>query len=102
MGQASGQRVQEHHRSRFPEIKIVAEKAGGTKDASIAATDWTKSHPDIHGIFTAADTMAVESIKSLTQAGATDKIKVSTSNLNDEARAALEKGKIIAPADYQP
>ncbi|QHG74850.1 hypothetical protein [Ensifer adhaerens] len=89
------------------------------------------SHPDIHGIFTAADTMAVESIKSLTQAGATDKIKVSTSNLNDEARAALEKGtltcasllgrieaaallvtrekvasydfsKIIAPADYQP
>jgi ribose transport system substrate-binding protein len=85
----------------FPEIRIVAEKAGGTKDAGIAATDWTKSHPDIHGIFTAADTMAVESIKSLTQAGATDKITVSTSNLNDEARAALEKGTLTC-ASLQP
>nr|WP_113188216.1 substrate-binding domain-containing protein [Ensifer adhaerens] len=101
VGQASGQRVQEHHRSRFPEIKIVAEKAGGTKDAGIAATDWTKSHPDIHGIFTAADTMAIESIKSLTQAGATDKIKVSTSNLNDDARAALERGTLTC-ASLQP
>ena len=85
----------------FPDIKIVAEKAGGTKDAGIAAADWTKSHPDIHGIFTAADTMAVESIKSLTQAGATDKIKVSTSNLNDEARAALENGTLTC-ASLQP
>ncbi|WP_378942190.1 sugar ABC transporter substrate-binding protein [Mesorhizobium sp. ANAO-SY3R2] len=85
----------------FPEIKIVDEKAGGTKDAGVAATDWAKAHPDMHGIFTAADTMAVESIKQLTSAGAIEKIKVSTSNLNDEAREALQNGTLTC-ASLQP
>lgn len=85
----------------FPEIKIVAEKAGGTKDAGVAVTEWAKAYPGMHGIFTAADTMAVESIKSLDAAKAMDKFKVSTSNLNDEARAALDNGTLTC-ASLQP
>ncbi|WP_439501696.1 sugar ABC transporter substrate-binding protein [Aminobacter ciceronei] len=83
----------------FPDIKIVAEKAGGTKDAGIAAVEWAKAHPEMHGIFTAADTMAVESINQL--GASVEKIKVSTSNLNDEARTALENGKLTC-ASLQP
>lgn len=85
----------------FPDIKIVAEKAGGTKDAGVAATEWAKAYPDMHGIFTAADTMAVESIKTLDAAGAAGKFKVSTSNLNDDARAALQNGTLTC-ASLQP
>ncbi|MBP1871632.1 ABC-type sugar transport system substrate-binding protein [Ensifer adhaerens] len=85
----------------FPDIKIVAEKAGGTKDAGAAVAEWAKAYPGMHGIFTAADTMAVESIKSLDEAKAMDKFKVSTSNLNDEARAALDNGTLTC-ASLQP
>lgn len=85
----------------FPDIKIVAEKAGGTKDAGVAATEWAKAYPGMHGIFTAADTMAVESIKTLDTAGAAGKFKVSTSNLNDDARAALQNGTLTC-ASLQP
>lgn len=85
----------------FPEIKIIDEKAGGTKDAGVAATGWAKEFPGMHGIFTAADTMAVETIKTLGEAGAIDKFKVSTSNLNDDARAALVNGTLTC-ASLQP
>lgn len=85
----------------FPDIKIVAEKAGGSKDAGVAVAEWAKAYPGMHGIFTAADTMAVESIKSLDEAKAMDKFKVSTSNLNDEARAALDNGTLTC-ASLQP
>ncbi len=85
----------------FPDIKIVAEKAGGTKDAGVAAAEWAKAYPGMHGMFTAADTMAVESLKTLDAAGAAGKFKVSTSNLNDDARAALQNGTLTC-ASLQP
>lgn len=85
----------------FPDIKIIDEKAGGAKDAGIAATNWAAAYPGMHGIFTAADTMAVETIKSLGTAGTIATMKVSTSNLNDEAKAALEAGTLTC-ASLQP
>lgn len=85
----------------FPEIEIVATEAGGAGKAADLMTAILAAHPDVSGVFTAADTIAVKAIEVLSSGGLAGKVAVSTTNLNPEARSAMEHGDLNC-ASLQP
>lgn len=81
--------------SEFPDITVVADSrlADNRNDALRVAEDWTQRFPDVDGIYSATDDMAVGVISAFEAAGIKD-VVFTASNLSPTAQDLIRSGKL--------
>lgn len=103
----SSRRVQgfkETLQSRYPDIKIVAERNGipDRADAQRLAEDVLSANPDLNGLFTVADGMAMGAADAVKAAGRADTVTITTASFSREALPYMAKGLIRLNVDENP
>lgn len=87
----------------FPDVKIVAEQwtPVSRPKALNLMEDWIQRFPDLKGVYTANDDLAVGAVEAIKAAGKKDQIKVSSANPTPLGMKYLEEGYIVGFAIQQ-
>lgn len=81
---------------------IILETANWKIDEGYAVTSQLLGrHPDVRAIFCANDMMALGAIKYLEESGQLSQIKVAGFDALEEARVAVQQGKLVATVDQK-
>lgn len=87
----------------FPKMEIVAEQwtPVSRPKALNLMEDWIQRFPDLKGIYTANDDLAVGAVEAIKAAGKVDQIKVSSANPTPLGMKYLKEGVIVGFAIQQ-
>lgn len=67
-----------------------------------AVLDTMKVHPDLKGVFTANDTMALGALAAVESLGKSDQVFIIGIDGTDEAKAMIKEGRRLATFDANP
>ena len=87
----------------YPKMKIVAEQwtPVSRPQALSLMEDWIQRFPDLKGVYTANDDLAVGAVEAIKAAGKADQIKVSSANPTPLGMKYLKEGNIVGFAIQQ-
>ncbi len=87
----------------FPKMKIVAEQwtPVSRPKALNLMEDWIQRFPDLKGVYTANDDLAVGAVEAIKAAGKAEQIKVSSANPTPLGMKYLKEGNIVGFAIQQ-
>jgi ribose transport system substrate-binding protein len=90
--------------AKFPNINIVAERTGipDRADAQRLTEDLLTTFPDLSGIFTVADGMAMGAADAIKSAGRAKKMTITTASFSRETIPYLQAGNIGVNVDENP
>ncbi len=90
-------------KKRYPKMKIVAEQwtPVSRPKALNLMEDWIQRFPDLKGVYTANDDLAVGAVEAIKAAGKADQIKVSSANPTPLGMKYLKEGNIVGFAIQQ-
>ncbi|NLJ61164.1 MAG: substrate-binding domain-containing protein [Firmicutes bacterium] len=88
----------------IPQLELVASLPGNWDRtmAMNAVLDTMKVHPDLKGVFTANDTMALGALAAVESLGKSDQVFIIGIDGTDEAKAMIKEGRRLATFDANP